>query len=368
MGRVGPALRGYLDRRTPGYLVFFVTAQCNLRCRMCFHTAVLDRAASRNVLSLPEIERLARGLPALHNVNFSGGEPFLRDDFAAIPPLFYHHSGARLLTVTTNSTKPERVEQVVRAICLACPDAWIRVAQSLDGMGAVHDEIRGLPGLFERVVELNDRLRKLANVHANLGVSVVTVLSSLNHSHAPALLDFVYDRLHFDDYGALLVRGDPADPTARLPDGAPYPRFQQACVRRARERRRIRGTVERFYRALNEVASELVAEVVTHDRYVTPCLAGRRMVVVDDEGKVTPCELLEGMVRAGRIPLPTAELGSLREHGFDMRRLLGTSHARAVVDAIARFRCRCSYDCAMATNVLYTPRWLLAAALRAARG
>ena len=365
MGRIGRALRGYFDRRAPGYLVFFVTPLCNCRCKMCFHTAVIDRAAQRKVLSLAEIERIARNWPGLHSLNLSGGEPFLREDLPEVAALFYRLSGTRFITCTTNSSRPKRAEAMVDELCERCPEAAIRISQSLDGVGALHDSIRGREGLFEKVVEFNGRLEMLQRRHGNLGVNVVTALSSLNSEQADQLREYVYEHLAFDDYGALIVRGDTLDPAARRLDPEVFGRFQRACAERTTAHAGCFGSTMRLYSALNQLAAQLVAEVAVNDRFVTPCLAGQVMVVMDDEGSVEPCEILRDFVAEGKIQLPSSRLGTMRELNYDIRRVLGTRYARQVVDTIVSSRCRCTYECAMAANVLYTPRLLGRALVRA---
>lgn len=365
MGRIGRALWGYFDRRTPGYLVFFVTPHCNCRCRMCFHTPVLDRAEQREVLSLAEIERIARNWPGLHNLNLSGGEPFLREDLPELAALFYRLSGTRFITCTTNSSKPERAEAMVDELCERCPEAAIRISQSLDGVGALHDSIRGRDGLFEKVVEFNGRLELLQRRHGNLGVNVVTTLSSFNFEQANQLREYVYEHLAFDDYGVLSVRGDTLDPAARQLDPAVFGRSQQACAERTTAHAERFGGTKRLYSALNQLAAQLVSEVAADNRFVTPCLAGRAMVVMDDEGTVEPCEILQGFVTEGKVPLDSSRLGSMREFDYDIRRMLASGHARQVVDTIVSSKCRCTYECAMAANVLYTPRLLGRALVRA---
>jgi len=350
------ALHGFVDRRTPGYLVFFVTPYCNCKCKMCFNARVIEQASARDTLRLDEIERIARNFPGLHHVNFSGGEPFLRDDFDRIAPLFYRYSGARFFTVTTNSSIPEVIEEKVRAICQRCPDAWIRVNQSLDAVGTRHDDIRGKPGLFQSVVELNKRLCSVNKDHSNLTVGIVTVFSSFNQGHEVALLDYVYQNLVFEDYGALYVRGDTREPIARQVEATRYTRFQSAVQSRSRSRRRRWDLSGRAYAAVHQTASRLLIKVITEDRCVTPCQAGRRMLIIDDQGLVEPCEILRELIREKKSELTRSDLGNLRDFEYDVRKILATQHAKSVVRHIVEKRCYCTYECAMAANVLYTPR------------
>lgn len=353
------SVSGFLDRRTPGYLIFFVTPFCDCRCRMCFNRKVIDQAASRNVLSYEEVEKIATHFHSLHHVNFSGGEPFLRSDFADLPQLFYRHSGTRFFACPTNSSQPEKIESAVKKICESCPDAWIRITQSLDGIGEDHDQIRGKPGLFERVLELNKRLQNLQESHANLSVGIAMVMSAFNQSKEKQILDYVYEHFSFSDFGALYARGDTWDAEATKFNDESYARFVWLCRERLKERAPVKGVTGRLFTAINMTASDLLVKSILKDCYVTPCKAGKNMVVMDDEGVVSPCEILEHYINTGKAELNTAVLGNIRDYDYDIKKILNTKHTQEVCRYITDSHCYCSFECAMSVNVLYTPRlWM----------
>ena len=94
----------------------------------------------------------------LRTINLSGGEPFLRDDL----PEFVRHCRRRCpnatITISTNAFLTGRIVKMMKSIRRIDPQ--IRLAVSLDGIGPVHDRIRGTDGAFDLVVELVDRLRR----------------------------------------------------------------------------------------------------------------------------------------------------------------------------------------------------------------
>lgn len=353
-GRYTTALRGYLNRQTPGYMIFFVTPFCNCRCKMCFNMDAILNAGKRNVLSLDEIEKFARNFPGLHHINYSGGEPLLRPDFPEVSEAFYRHAGTRFFTCPTNSSFPEKSAAQVEAMCRKCPDAWIRITQSLDGVGAVHDEIRGRQGLFEEVVEMNARLAELQQRYKNLSVGISMVMCTYNRGHEYDVLDYVYDNLSFTDFGALYVRGETYDDDAKEIDADEYAKFQEACRKKNLAHHPVRGFAGRAFAAIKMTSASLLTEVVQEDRYVTPCTAGKRMVVMDDQGRIEPCEMLQPLINEGKVDLETAEMGNIRDYDYDIRKLLSTSHCQQMTDYITREKCYCSFECAMAVNVLYS--------------
>ena len=202
---------------------------------MCFNRKVIDQAGGRKTLTLDDIEKISLNFPWLHHVNFSGGEPFLRADFRKIPGMFYRNSGTRMFAIPTNSSRPEKIVESVREICVGCPDAWIRITQSLDGLGEDHDKIRGRAGLFECVLELNRSLGELKKEYPNLSNGIAMVMSKYNEGKEYDILDYVYAHLNFEDFGALYVRGIPMTPQPGKSVRMPMPRLS-GRAERARER------------------------------------------------------------------------------------------------------------------------------------
>ena len=73
-----------VTKKHPATMVHFLTDRCNARCPFCF----IDFNSphhGKNELTLNEIEQITQFLPrSLTNINFTGGEPFLRNDIAGI--------------------------------------------------------------------------------------------------------------------------------------------------------------------------------------------------------------------------------------------------------------------------------------------
>ena len=91
-------------------------------------------------LSLAEIEHIFRQLPPLHAVRLTGGEPFVRKDFADIARLTLTHLQPALLHVTSNGFLTDRIVSFCEQRDRRTP---LELLISIDGVGAKHDEIRG---------------------------------------------------------------------------------------------------------------------------------------------------------------------------------------------------------------------------------
>ncbi|MBN1553286.1 MAG: radical SAM protein [Phycisphaerae bacterium] len=135
---------------SPTDAVIAVTHRCNARCVMC------------NVWKREEPDRLApehmRRLPvSLKTVNLSGGEPFLREDLPEFVREIRRRCPRAVITISTNAFLCDRIESMMDEIPRI--DPTVRLAVSLDGLGDVHDNIRGVPGAYEKAITLIGRLR-----------------------------------------------------------------------------------------------------------------------------------------------------------------------------------------------------------------
>ncbi|MFO0547368.1 MAG: radical SAM protein [Polyangiaceae bacterium] len=134
----------------PLYLVHALTARCNARCGFCAWNP--DFYDAREQLSTDAIERLysdARRAGFL-GVSIWGGEPLLHRDFDRIAR-HAHDLGLTTHLVTNGFLLEHKLAPVAEHID--------RVCVSLDHPSSVHDELRGIKGLFARIVSATRALR-----------------------------------------------------------------------------------------------------------------------------------------------------------------------------------------------------------------
>lgn len=166
----------YAERglKSPVNLTWEVTLACNLRCAHCLSAS---GARAPRELDPAEALDLVRQLheAGVFQVNFGGGEPFLRPDFEAI--LEACHARRLVTCVSTNGTLVDRarVERLSRS-------GLVAIQVSLDGATeATCDAHRGA-GTYRRAVEA---LRLLAG--SPIPTSINAVLTALNAHEIPAL-------------------------------------------------------------------------------------------------------------------------------------------------------------------------------------
>lgn len=155
--------------RAPVNVTWEITAKCNLQCRHCLSSGMVETEAGELDFEqcrafIDELDRME-----VFQINFGGGEPFLRKDFPDI--LDYAHSKGITTCVSTNGTTLD--ENLVNRLSGM---KLFRIQVSLDGAtAATNDTIRG-PGTYERIMEGIAILSKKGLSH----MSINTVVTRIN--------------------------------------------------------------------------------------------------------------------------------------------------------------------------------------------
>jgi len=328
----------------PLHLVFFITNRCDFRCRHCFLVAngqLNDK--SRALLNLDEIEDVARSLPRLTALSLTGGEPFLRTDYAAIVDRFARHTDVRSISTVTNGVSSERIVPQLEQV-LAENDLNFFLTFSLDGDAPTHDSVRQKPGSFGRTLSTIREVLALTRRFPRLAVGVNSTYIGTNSDALMALYDKL-EEFPLDFVTLNMMRG--VDWTDRI-DGLrteEYRRLSERKNRLIRDASRKGALLRRTMRATDRILTDLVAD--THDSQASlfPCYGGRLLGVLKENGDVLACEQI------------SERLGNVRETGYDFAAAWNTTTARARRRSIERGECHCTYECVMTSNILFNPRF-----------
>ena len=85
-------------------LFFFITSNCNSRCKGCFYWKNINKVKE---LSLEDIKVMFGRMPDINHISISGGEPFLRKDIVEICEVFAKGNNVKSITIPTNGLMPD---------------------------------------------------------------------------------------------------------------------------------------------------------------------------------------------------------------------------------------------------------------------
>lgn len=97
--------------------------------------------------------------PLFHSIQYlllCGGEPTMKNDLPSIVRYSLDNMPhLRKLLIATNGLVPKKAQQLIPPIVDLCNERGIEITitLSLDGIGDVHDHIRGIPGHFQKTLE-----------------------------------------------------------------------------------------------------------------------------------------------------------------------------------------------------------------------
>jgi MoaA/NifB/PqqE/SkfB family radical SAM enzyme len=140
-------LREFTERLKPIRIWYEVTDRCNSRCKGC---NIWRKKATPDPLTISEIERTFRD-PLFSEMEFilnSGGEAVIRKDIEEILLTEHRVLPNAALHLSTNGILGERIIQVTKTMLQH--NIPLEIGVSLDGIGPKHDEIRGVPGNYEK--------------------------------------------------------------------------------------------------------------------------------------------------------------------------------------------------------------------------
>jgi MoaA/NifB/PqqE/SkfB family radical SAM enzyme len=142
-----------LGRGHPLYLVHALTARCNARCGFCAWNPEFYNPKEQ--LSTEAIKQLYTDARKAGFIGLSiwGGEPLLHPDFEEV--VRHAHDLGLITHIVTNGFLLERKLDPVATYL-------DRVCISLDHPSAKHDELRGIKGLFDRIVASTKELKARA--------------------------------------------------------------------------------------------------------------------------------------------------------------------------------------------------------------
>src|SRR5256885_1131204 len=141
----------------PYKVTLVATYHCNFRCAMCN----IWQKKSVDEMTPAEVAAFFDRWSQFSWVHLTGGELFMRRDLEdLVTAIVEHDRSLCLLNFPTTGWFGDRTVALVERV-LRRGVGRLMTTISIDGPGALHDEMRGLPGSFERAVDTLRRLRAI---------------------------------------------------------------------------------------------------------------------------------------------------------------------------------------------------------------
>ncbi len=341
----------------PINITLSVTNMCQSRCKTCniweMYRSGSDYAQGKfsDEMKLQDFERLFKSLGHVYFVNMSGGEPFLRKDFPEIVQLANELLTPHVIHTPTNAILPSRIESmtedILKRLKASGRNVIFTVKPSFDGVGDFHDEIRGVPGNFDKLLETLQRLKQLKKRYSNLEVGAGTVISNFNVRHIAEVARYVHT-LELDSYiseiaehrSEMFNEDDPITPSAE-----DYEKAIRVFSEESRRHLAGAGKLGKTTGAFRLIYYDLVVRILRQKRQVLPCYGGISNVHISPFGDVWPCCVLGYEYSFGR----------LADYDYDFWKIWNSSRADEVRSYIKAGNCWCPLANQAYSNILLSP-------------
>jgi len=333
----------YQQIPTPKFLVLFINSICNMKCQHCFYWTSLNK---KDDLTKEEIFTLSRSLGKLENLNLSGGEPFLRPEFAEICRQFIQHNQVRQIYVPTNGFYTEKTVKAVTDVLAEQELDILAIELSLDGMPEFHDKMRVTNNAFKNAMATYEALVEVQKRDPRLRIHANSTAMDTNLDEIKQLSTYLYDRCpEMDHHNLAIIRGDRKNPSLALPVLKEYEALYDYISRLWLPREQ-----ERYGSIVEPMLQWTKVKTLEQGKQVTPCTAGRLSAVVYANGDVSACEL-------------QSPIGNLRNNSFT--EIWESTQAEKLRRSIANKECYCTTEVFMWPSIVYQPLSLAQAMLGA---
>jgi radical SAM protein with 4Fe4S-binding SPASM domain len=249
----------------------------------------------------------------------------------------------------TNGIMSERITAVMRDLCRSCPDSRLVAKISLDGPPDYHDKMRVVKGCYDKAMKTYEQLAGLLEEFPNFDLGVNTVLCSENQDLVLDFIDTVAATMpKITTHTVSLARGEMPSPELK---NVQLEKYRQAVLKLEERMKNRELPVYRFpggrWKAAQDIVQrELIYQTALQGKRLNECYAGTLNLVLAADGDLHPCEDF------------SMRFGNVKDHGFDVRKVLQTAPAQQILADIKAWKCHCTHECFMMTNTLFNPRMI----------
>jgi sulfatase maturation enzyme AslB (radical SAM superfamily) len=206
----------------------------------------------------------------------------------------------------------------------------------------MYDYIRGVKDGFQYVKKTYQSLKTMK--YTNLTVGIGTVVSKFNVQYLAQIYEYVMHTLKPDSYVTEIAEQRHELDTLDADISPEVDEYHQVvdylCTQLIQEK--FHG-ISRLIRAFRLEYYQMTAKMLRIQRQIIPCYGGFNSCLITPDGNVWPCCVREN------------SMGSLKDTGYDFRKLWSGKQAEDVRKAIKTDRCFCPLANVAYTNMLCYP-------------
>jgi radical SAM protein with 4Fe4S-binding SPASM domain len=323
----------------PVQIIQYVTGRCNLRCSHCFYKETLD-SKDPGEMSVDNIVMKTASVAPVLWYSITGGEVFIRKDFSELVLKIHEKIRPKFFSLPTNGWYTKKTYEGVLKVLQRLKNGNLILFFSIDGPQDVHDEIRGLNS-YKKLQETISKLKLLQTIYSNLYINIVITVQHQNYMYFPKLINDIQDEFKPTAISINLLRYHSLK-SEKLEDYI-LDSYEKAINEydKHRNKNSYNFIFNSIIKAKEKNQKKIILNAARHDKFTTPCSAGKLSYVVMENGDVKPCEILDNVY------------GNIKKDSFSSiinnKNTVASENRNWIKDT----KCRCTYECANSTNALF---------------
>jgi radical SAM protein with 4Fe4S-binding SPASM domain len=287
---------GFCTPYPVGYNIICITKRCNLKCKMC---NIWQESPSDDLINASTLARTISNsiiLSKTQIVTFTGGEPFLRKDLSEIIIELFSKTNIKKVIIATNGVLGVKILKDLNAVFNHKSSAGkqVSIQVSLDGIGEVHDRIRGVEGTFGHVNSTIEKLKELKTYYGNrLRIGITSIFQYENKDDFKNVYRYAFNNDIDFGYGIII--------------NTEYNKVKNSKYNRSL----LADIKEEDLTGLSEDIKDALISWLSSEEKIRKmrCFAGFNSVFWDTNGDIYPCHHTSH--------LNTYKMGNVLESDFD---------------------------------------------------
>jgi len=342
-------LYGLSNPNQISYLTFYVNNICQLRCDMCFYWDSMQKKTIQ--LELNEIEKISKSLPNLLQLSLTGGEPSLRKNLPEVVKIFCDNSNVAKCSIITNGMLTERIIEMTKKILSNNKETSFRLCTSIDGIKNVHNRVRGVEKSYDNATNTFFKLKELKSDFNNLHVDINTTVSKYNYKNFFEFAKFANNELDPDHHTVTLTRGITKEQDASDIPLEVVSKIYKYIKKREKKHEKLE---HKLITKLRDTMYTEIERIFEEQAFKYYCTAGKKFLVIYQDGKVSPCEILHTI-----HPDQNSNMGNLKDYDYDCKKILKSDEVKKRIKWIKDNKCFCTFECAKSNDVAFNPKLTL---------
>jgi MoaA/NifB/PqqE/SkfB family radical SAM enzyme len=307
---------------------------------MCFNWKNIDKAKTSNDLTFDEIKKVFSQFSSIQQLTISGGEAFLRQDLPEILEFIAHNNDVQMITIPTNGTLPDQIVAKTKDILKKINhQTHLRIGLSVVGTEELHDEIVQVKGAFKNIEKTYHGLKDIKSAFKNFNIDISICCSSFNKKNMEQIIQYCRDNFLDSSILLTLARGDTREEGAKNVTIKEYQEILNFLYQ-SQINKKMNKPFSKLITVLEKIINRQVIDVMNTNRMPSKCYCYKKMIVIQSNGDVFPCEYLN------------KKLGNLRNNNFKELMNKNKKIAKYINDG----KCFCTWECALMNNIVCNPK------------